>query len=158
MRKGLSQAGERGVATALALRVFLFTVLLGYAGPQVSPGNGQDLGSSQFSVNVDLVVLQATVRDRQGHRVSDLHEQDFEVYEDGVLQRVRVFRHEDIPVTVGLVIDHSTTMWPKLPEVVAAARTFVRSSNQDDEMFVVNFNEIASLGLPGTAHFTNSAA
>jgi len=58
---------------------------------------------------------------------------------------------------VGLVVDHSGTMGPKLAEVLAAARTFVRSSNEEDEMFVVNFNETVSLGLPGTVRFTNRA-
>ena len=104
------------------------------------------------------MVLHATVSDRQGGFVSDLGEQDFVVYEDGVPQRIRLFRNEDIPVTVGLVVDHSTTMRPKLAEVAAAARTFVRSSNREDEMFVVNFNEIVSLGLPGTIRFTDSTA
>ena len=59
---------------------------------------------------------------------------------------------------MGLVVDHSTTMRRKLAEVSAAARTFVRSSNREDEMFVVNFNEKVSLGLPGTIRFTNSTA
>ena len=104
------------------------------------------------------MVLHATVSDRQGGFVSNLGEQDFVVYEDGVPQRIRLFRNEDTPVTVGLVVDHSTTMRPKLEEVIAAARTFVRSSNPEDEMFVVNFNEKVSLGLPGTIRFTNSTA
>lgn len=59
---------------------------------------------------VFMVVLPATVRDRQGRFVTDLREQDLEVYEDGVPQRIRLFRHEDIPVTVGLVVDHSGSM------------------------------------------------
>ena len=92
-------------------------------------------------MDVALVVLHATVTDRQGGFVSNLAEQDFEVYENGVPQRIQLFKNEDIPVTVGLVVDHSTTMRPKLAEVTAAARTFVRSSNREDEMFVVNFNE-----------------
>ncbi|HEY3827086.1 MAG TPA: VWA domain-containing protein [Bryobacteraceae bacterium] len=111
----------------------------------------------QISVNVDLVVLQATVRDRNGRFVSDLHEKDFDVYEDGVRQSIRLFRHEDVPVTVGLVIDHSTSMSPKLTEVVTAARTFTRSSNPEDELFVVNFNEKVTLGLPAETRFTNDA-
>jgi VWFA-related protein len=109
-------------------------------------------------VDVALVVLPATVIDRQGGFVSDLGEQNFEVYENGVPQRIRLFKNEDIPVTVGLVVDHSSTMGSKLAEVTAAARTFVRSSNQEDEMFVVNFNENVSLGLPRTTRFTNSTA
>jgi VWFA-related protein len=109
-------------------------------------------------VDVALVVLHATVSDRQGRFVSSLGEQDFEVYEDGVPQHIRLFMHEDIPVTVGLVVDHSTSMWPKLAEVTAAAGSFVRSSNRKDEMFVVNFNENVTLGLPGTIRFTDSSA
>lgn len=158
MRRTLSRVGERGAAKALFLPVLLVIALGGYTGYQVSPAsNGPDPGSYQFSVNVDLVVLHAAVRDRQGRHVPDLREQNFEVYEDGVPQRIRLFRHEDIPVTVGLVVDHSGSMQPKLPEVIAAARTFVQSSNREDEMFVVNFNEYVTLGLPGAVRFTASS-
>jgi Ca-activated chloride channel family protein len=111
----------------------------------------------RISVDVDLVVLQATVRDHSGRFVSDLLEQNFEVYEDGRRQSIRLFRHEDVPVTVGLVIDHSASMGPKLREVVEAARTFARSSNPEDELFVVNFNEKVTLGLPGDMGFTSNA-
>jgi VWFA-related protein len=123
--------------------------LLGYAAQQPA---------FRISVNVDLVVLHATVTDRQGGFVSDLNEQGFEVYEDRAPQPIRLFKSEDVPVTVGLVVDHSTTMRPKIDEVSAAARTFVRSSNSEDEMFVVNFNEKVSLGLPATIRFTNDVA
>jgi Ca-activated chloride channel family protein len=58
--------------------------------------------------------LQATVRDRKGQPVSDLSEQDFEIYEEGVRQSIRLFRHDDIPVTVGLVVDRSGSMRPKI--------------------------------------------
>jgi VWFA-related protein len=108
-----------------------------------------------ISANVDLVVLPATVRDRKGLPVSGLHERDFRVYENGVLQSIRLFQHEDIPVTVGLVVDHSGSMKNKLPEVVAAARAFVRSSNPEDQMFVINFNEKVSSGLPDSIPFSD---
>jgi Ca-activated chloride channel homolog len=109
----------------------------------------------QISVNVDLVVVHATVRDRNGAAVPNLRQQNFEVYEDGVRQAIRLFRHEDFPVTIGLVIDHSGSMRNKIEDVVAAARTFVRASNSDDQMFVVNFNEIPGFGLPAATLFTN---
>jgi len=159
MSGGLSKAGERGGGKAIALPVLLLVVLAGYAGyraPQQQ--RDRDPGSFRISVDVSLVVLHATVTDRQGGLVSDLAEPDFEVHEDGVPQRIRLFKNEDVPVTVGLVVDHSTTMQPKLAEVTAAARTFVRCSNRNDEMFVVNFNEIATLELPGGIPFTNSPA
>jgi len=159
MSRRLSPAGERGMAYAFALPVLLLTILVGYAGYQ-SPPARQEFESESFRISVDvaLVVLPATVIDRRGGFVSDLSQQDFEVYENGVLQRIRLFRNDDIPVTVGLVVDHSSTMGPKLAEVTAAARTFVQSSNRDDEMFVVNFNEKVSLGLPSTVRFTNNTA
>jgi VWFA-related protein len=109
----------------------------------------------QFSANIDLVVLHPTVRDRNGQFASDLRPQNFEVFEDGVRQSIRLFQHEDIPVTVGLIIDHSSSMGAKLAEVIAAAGTFVNASSSEDEMFVVNFNEKVTLGLPDGMNFTD---
>jgi len=131
---------------------------LAFAAAQAAPPvNNRDQDDLQFSTEVDLVVLQATVRDRAGHSVPGLGEHDFEVYQDGTLQPIRLFRHEDTPVTIGLVVDHSGSMREKLGEVTAAARTFVRASNPGDQMFVVNFNEDVSLGLPVGMRFSNSA-
>lgn len=135
---------------------FCLLGLLAHAEAQGPPAG--DLSTSrpfEVSVNVDLVQVYATVRDREGKFVAGLSEGDFEVYEDGVRQTVRLFAHEDIPVTVGLVVDHSGSMKGKLTEVTAAARSFVRSSNPEDRMFVVNFNEKVSLGLPASIRFTN---
>jgi VWFA-related protein len=106
----------------------------------------------QISVDVNLVVLNPVVRDRKGQFASDLRENAFKVYEDGVLQSIKLFRHEDVPVTVGLVVDHSGSMKPKLTDVITAARTFVEASRPDDQMFVVNFNEKVTLALPDTIH------
>jgi Ca-activated chloride channel homolog len=129
-------------ADSLALAIFL---LPGFA----CDARSQAEEPFRISVNLNLVVLQAAVHDRSGRFAPDLHEGDFAVYEDGVRQSIRLFRHEDIPVTVGLVVDHSGSMRPKLPWVTAAARTFVRSSSAEDQMFVVNFNEKVTVGLPG---------
>ena len=108
--------------------------------------------------SVDLVVLRAIVRDHKGAPVSGLTQENFQVYEDKVLQRIESFSHEDIPVTVGLVIDNSGSMRPKVSDVIAAALAFARSSNPKDEMFVVNFNERVSMGLPANSPFTSNAA
>jgi VWFA-related protein len=132
---------------ALALQVLLLAGQ-GSASPQDPPAH-------RISVNVDLVVLHATVSDRKGRIASDLREQDFEVYEDGIRQSIRLFQHEDTPVTVGLVVDHSGSMLPKLSDVITAAGTFVRASSLEDEMFVVNFNEKVTMGLPDEIPFTN---
>ena len=135
--------------------VFLIGLAAGAQPGVAAAGKGQDPEPYRISVDVNLVVLHATVLDRKGSFVSDLRDQDFEVYQDGVRQSVRLFRHEDIPVTVGLVVDHSGSMLPKMADVVAAARTFERSSNREDRMFVVNFNEHVTMGLPGAQAFTN---
>lgn len=159
MRTGRSRSAMSGAARAIGLAALLLMVLVVYAGHQAAPaGQGPNPGSFRISVDVALVVLHATVTDRKGSVVTDLGERDFEAYENGVPQHIQLFKNEDIPVAVGLVIDHSTSMGPKLAEVVAAARAFVRSSNRNDEMFVVNFNEVASLGLPPSIRFTDSSA
>ncbi len=148
---------EHKAAKAVVLPVLLF-VLSRFAGAQVAPPNsGPDQENFRISVEVDLVVLQATVRDREGHAVKQLGQQNFEVFEDGRPQPVHLFRHEDTPVTVGLVIDHSGSMREKLADVTAGAQAFVHSSNPNDQMFVVNFNEAVSLGLPRGVRFSDNA-
>ncbi len=134
----------------------LTVVCAGQQPPPVQPD--RDPESFRISMDVALVVLHATVTDRQGGFVANLGQNEFEVFEDGKPQPIRVFTNEDVPITVGLVVDHSSSMRPKLAEVTAAARAFVRSSNRQDEMFVVNFNEHVSLGLPPNIRFTDSVA
>jgi VWFA-related protein len=114
--------------------------------------------SFQISVDVNLVVLQATVSDRRGRFVPDLEQKNFEIYEDGVKQTIQLFRHEDVPVTVGLVIDHSGSMRRKLAEVVAAANTFVQASNPQDQLFVVDFNDRVEIPMSGGTPFINLPA
>jgi Ca-activated chloride channel family protein len=143
------------VLLAVVWLAFVATALPTLAGQQAAP-SASDV--PRISVDVDLVELHATVTDRHGHLVTDLTQNNFQVYENGERQQIRVFRHEDVPVAAGLVVDHSGSMRTKLPEVSAAARTFVHSSNPDDQMFVVNFNEKVALGLPGAIRFSNSPA
>jgi len=108
-----------------------------------------------IKVESDLVVLPATVQDQKHNPVFGLDKNDFQVYEDEVLQQIKYFSQRDIPVTVGLVIDNSGSMGGKRSDVIAAALAFARSSNPQDEMFVVNFNEHVSFGLPGNKPFTD---
>ncbi len=111
----------------------------------------------RIKVNANLVVLHATAQDHKGVPVSGLDKDSFQVYEDGTRQQIKYFSHEDIPVTVGLVIDNSGSMARKRAEVIAAALAFARSSNPQDQMFVVNFNEHVRFGLPANAPFTGQA-
>jgi len=140
------------------LVVFLIALAARSEGQLVPENAAPDQPSFRIAVDVNLVVLHPVVLDRSGGFVSDLAEQDFSVYENGVPQSIRLFRHEDTPVTAGLVIDHSGSMRPKLNEVIVAATAFAEASNSADEMFIVNFNENASLGLPATSPFTNRSS
>jgi VWFA-related protein len=115
-------------------------------------------GEYAIKVNVDVVVLRATAQDRKNVLVSGLNKEDFQVYEDGALQTIKYFSHDDVPVTVGLVVDNSGSMTPKRHDVIAAAMAFARSSNPQDQMFVVDFNEKVSFGLPSNTAFTDEPA
>jgi VWFA-related protein len=112
----------------------------------------------KISVSVSSVVLHATVQNHKGALVSGLGKDDFQIYEDDALQQIEFYSHDDIPVTVGLVLDNSGSMGPKRDEVISAAMAFARSSNPQDEMFVVNFNEFVSFGLPVNTPFTDQTA
>jgi VWFA-related protein len=94
-----------------------------------------------FRKEVDEVTLHATVVDDKNHLVTDLDRNDFTVFEDGQPQKIISFRREDIPVAMGIVIDNSGSMRDKRQAVNAAAINFVKSSNAQDKVFIVNFNE-----------------
>jgi len=113
------------------------------------------LSQADFLVDANLVVLHVTVTDNQGRPVRDLEKANFHIYEDGLPQNLTLFRHEDTPVAVGLVVDNSGSMRPKLRDIIAAATAFARSSNPEDQMFVVNFNEHVSLGLAPEDEFVS---
>ena len=89
----------------------------------------------------DLVVLPVVVTDKQGRYISDLPSDRFVVYDNGRRVPIDLFTNEDTPVTVGLIIDASGSMRAKLGEVVAASLTFARSSNPQDELFAIRFND-----------------
>jgi Ca-activated chloride channel homolog len=100
-----------------------------------------DNGTYVFTTKVEEVALHATVVDDKHHLVTGLTRNDFQVFEDGVPQQIRSFRREDIPVAIGIVIDNSGSMRDKRPAVNQAAINLVRSSNPQDEVFIVNFND-----------------
>ncbi|MGH9466115.1 MAG: VWA domain-containing protein [Terriglobales bacterium] len=105
-----------------------------------------------FKANVGEVLVHATVVNRKGQPATALPESDFRIYENGVPQKIQFFAHEDAPVSVGILIDNSGSMEESRPEVDRAALNFVRASNAQDEMFVVNFNDEYYLDAP----FTNN--
>jgi Ca-activated chloride channel homolog len=113
------------------------------------PPSARPAPDSHLKANTDLVVLHATVTDTRGQFVSELKQSNFEVFENKAEQKISFFSSDDIPVTLGLVIDNSGSMREKRSQVNAAASTFVRTSNPQDEEFVVNFNDEYYLDTEG---------
>ena len=100
-----------------------------------------DNGTFTFKKQVEEVVLHATVTDDKQRLVSGLRQGDFAVFEDGKPMAITSFHQEDIPVSIGIVIDNSGSMRDKRQKVNQAALNLVRASNPQDELFVVNFND-----------------
>jgi len=105
-----------------------------------------------FQANTRLVVLNVSVFDKDGHIVRDLPRDAFTVYENGVKQTISVFRQEDVPISLGLIIDNSASMTDKRNQVASAALALVKDSNPQDEVFIIRFNESAVLAKD----FTNN--
>jgi Ca-activated chloride channel family protein len=122
--------------------------------PQSAPPQKKKDDTYTLTRDVNLVVLHATVLDDRGRFVSDLPQTAFRVYEDKVEQKLSVFKREDIPISMGLVIDNSGSMRDKRDKVNAAALALVEASNREDEAFVVNFNDDYYLDLD--KDFTNN--
>ena len=153
---GTCTAEERAISGhRLAALVFLLALPSVAASHAASTSELRQVDPYEISVSVSSVVLHATVENHKGAPVSGLGKDDFKVYEDGALQQLDFFSHEDVPVTVGLVLDNSGSMAAKRNDVIAAALAFARSSNPRDELFVVNFNEHVSFGLPTDTPFTD---
>ncbi len=122
--------------------------------PPGQAGTGSGQAGGKIKLDVNLVVLHTSVVDDRGKFVEGLSQDNFRVYEDKVEQKLSIFKREDIPVSMGLVIDNSGSMRDKRPGVNEAALTLVQNSNPQDEAFVVNFNDDFYLDLD--KDFTNS--
>src|SRR5260221_4070547 len=105
-----------------------------------------------FRAETRLLVLHATVRNARGELVTNLERGAFTVYENGKRQPVTLFRRDDIPVSLGLLIDNSGSMRALRSKVEAAALALARASNPQDEIFVVNFNDRPRIDVPMTTY------
>ena len=134
--------------------VFLATLLAASASLPPRGLSTQESGPV-ISTSVNLVVLPVTVTDRKGEFVQGLDAANFRIDEDGHPQKIEVFRHEDTPVTAGLLVDHSGSMATKMGQVIQGAMAFVQASNPQDREFVVNFSDTVTFGLPADVDFTS---
>jgi Ca-activated chloride channel family protein len=107
-----------------------------------------------LSIRTDLVTLAVTVVDRQGVFVPGLRPENFTVYDNGERQTIQFFTDEDLPATIGLLIDSSGSMRARREQVTAAAAAFASMRHSSDEFFTLNFNEVVWPGLPPAVSFT----
>ena len=139
-------------------RCLLFSLSIVGAVSFTIPGLSGDVPQDEpdFTIRSDvrLVLLDVNVKDQRGNRVSGLTKGDFTVFENNRPQAITVFAHEDLPVTVGILVDESFSMFPKRTQVLMAAQTFIEESNPRDEVFVLNFNDKVTPGLPPGVPFS----
>jgi Ca-activated chloride channel family protein len=107
--------------------------------------------SPTFRADTNLVVLHAAVFDKSGKLQINIPQAAFHVMENGIEQPLKLFRREDVPVSMGIIIDNSGSMRDKRSKVAAASMALVKASNQQDEEFIVNFNDDAYLDCPFTS-------
>jgi VWFA-related protein len=124
--------------------------LAAQAPPPGPPTEKPDNGPATFTADTRLVVLPVSVSDSRGKLVTNLERQAFKVYENGAEQAIKIFRREDVPISLGIIIDNSGSMRDKRQKVETASMDLVKASNPQDEVFVVNFNDEAYLDVPLT--------
>jgi Ca-activated chloride channel family protein len=129
--------------------------LLSTAQEQQTPGQPPE-EQQVFRAGAELVVLHVNVFNGRSDAVPNLPQSAFTVYEDGKPQDIAFFEAGDVPVSVGLVIDNSTSMLTERELVYAGTKAFAESSHPEDQMFAVVFNEHVRLGLPSTVEFTTN--
>src|SRR4030095_4661540 len=127
--------------------IWVFVLLL--ASPLACAQEEQE--TFKLNVDVDLVEVHVNVTDELDHPIGNLTKSNFRLTEDRVQQEISVFKHEDIPVSLGLVIDNSRSIEPRKQRLDAAAVSFVRRGNPEDETFIVHFDDEVRLDQDFTA-------
>ena len=117
---------------------------------------GQQPPEKDFTLTAesDLVLLDVGVQNQHGNTIAGLTKENFRIYENGKLQTISGFAADDLPITAGLVIDSSQSMRDKRAQVVIGGLAFVRDSNPSDEIFVTDFNDRVTFGLPPAMPFS----
>src|ERR1700682_4014671 len=117
----------------------------------------QDQSSGRIRVEVNLVVLDATVKAKDGQIMGDLKKEDFMVREDGVAKKIELFSRDELPLNVALVLDLSDSIGPFLDPLRDAAATTLAALKPEDEVALFTFSTEAELQLPLTKDKTKIA-
>jgi len=129
--------------------LFLFCCCLAFA--QSKPPVATADEPTTFTAETRWVILPVSVSDKNGKLITDLQQKSFKVFENGIEQPIKFFRHEDVPISLGIIVDNSGSMKEKRQKVEVASVDLVKASNPHDEVFIVNFNDEAYLDV----EFTN---
>ena len=115
--------------------------------PSPSPAKsaGQEMPEETLKIETNLVPLNVTVTDRTGRAVTGLRKENFKIYENGVEQQVDFFGPEQTPASWGLVLDRSGSMMGMIQDVYRAALHIIDEGTEQDEMFIVTFNNKTEL-------------
>jgi Ca-activated chloride channel family protein len=116
--------------------------------PAATPSKDED---PIFRSDTRLVILPISVSDKNGKLITDIPQKAFKVYENGAEQPIKIFKREDVPISLGIIIDNSGSMREKRQKVETASMDLVKASNPQDEVFIVNFNDDAWLDVPFTS-------
>lgn len=141
----------RPLSSFLALSFLASFILFAQNANKGDDPKGGNSEEPTFTVGTRLVVLPVSVVGKNGKLVTGLSEKAFKVYENGVEQPIKVFKREDVPISLGIIIDNSGSMREKRQKVESASLDLVRASNPMDEVFIVNFNDDPYLDVPMTS-------
>jgi Ca-activated chloride channel family protein len=130
--------------------LLLFCCCLAFAQSKQPPVPTADEPTT-FTAETRWVILPVSVSDKNGKLITDLQQKAFKVFENGIEQPIKFFRHEDVPISLGIIVDNSGSMKEKRQKVEVASVDLVKASNPHDEVFIVNFNDEAYLDV----EFTN---
>jgi VWFA-related protein len=139
-----TQNGERYRATLVVLCSSFVVLCSSFAVPRSTFAQEPVFRSG----STELVVLPVVVTDKQGRYVSDVPRDRFSIFDNGRRVPIEIFTNEDTPVTIGLIVDASGSMRSKIGEVIAASLRFARTSNPQDELFALRFNDDVQNVMP----------
>jgi VWFA-related protein len=137
----ISWKNARRLSVLLAFVAFVCRTLLA----------AQTQDENVVRVDVNLVMLDATVKTKAGKIMGDLKKEDFELREDGVTQKLEVFSRDELPLNVALVLDLSDSIGPFLGPLRDAAATALAALKPDDEVALFTFSTEAELRVPFTS-------
>jgi Ca-activated chloride channel family protein len=135
----------------LSARLCVAAFLVAFCWPSAMAADDDNV---LFTSDSRLVPLSVTVQDKSSHLVTNLPQSAFQVYENGVLQPLKLFKREDVEISLGLIIDSSGSMRNKREQVAAAALDLVKDSNPHDEVFIIDFNDEVYLDSDFTSDTT----